>query len=451
MNNTQSKARLAHGSVAGHLVRVTLPMMMGVFAIISVGVADAYFLGQYSTDGLAAVSFIYPVMFALSSIGIGLAAGLNSVVSRALGQENETKAHRLANSGVVYAFLLGISISILGFLSYNYLFELMGANAATLPLISDYMGLFLLAFPFMLVAMSSNSLLRAQGEGLRPALVILSAAFVNIALDPLFIFGYGPVPEMGVYGAGLATLCGHMVSLCVGIYFLLRSDLHVSIAHVWNEHMLASIKEITSIGAPAAANNAINPLSLAVVTGIISVYGQDVVAGFGAATRIYNFLLVPMLALSASIGPVVGQNWGAEKFDRVKLAMVYTFGFCVVYGLTIGAIAFLFRSDLAVLFTDNPDAVSAITAFLAITSWGVLGYGVLVVVNGALNAQGKPNLAVTLSIIRSFVLFVPLSWAAQQYGTFETVLYATLVTDIAVAFIALGICYYAGLMRGKLS
>ena len=180
-------ARLTHGSVGRHLFQQTLPMVVGILAILSVGLIDAYFIGQLGKDPLTAVSFIFPVIFALSSLGVGVIAAIASVVSRTLGAGQHERAQSLVVLGLVAATAFGIIITGLLLIFRIPLFELMNAPANLLPMIDGYMVPFALGFPLLLISMGANGALRAQGMAGKASIILMTLALTNWILDPLLI------------------------------------------------------------------------------------------------------------------------------------------------------------------------------------------------------------------------------------------------------------------------
>jgi putative MATE family efflux protein len=309
-------------------------MMLGVAAIMSVGLADAYFVGLLGARKLAAVGFIFPVTMALSSLGVGVIAGVSSVVSRALGAGDSQRAAGAANLGLALSLALGIAVAtlLLGF--GDGLFGLLQADAKMLPLIDAYMAPFALGFPLLMVMMAINGGLRGQGAARRAAAPLLVYAASNWALDPVLINGaFGIVPALGVRGAAIATVGGWLLGGGLAIVLMQGSDVRLDAAVLFRCDWKREIRALLSVAGPAAFSNSINPVGLSILTALLAREGNDAVAGFGAGGRVQSFAVVPLLGLSSSIGPIVGQNWGAEQVSRVRQALLLACGFCLGYGL----------------------------------------------------------------------------------------------------------------------
>ena len=387
-------------------------MLFGIAAIMSIGIVDAYFIGQLGSRELAAVSFIFPITIALSSLGVGVIAGISSVVSRALGSGNPGRAQQLGNLGMAIAVGFGLLVAATLYLVKGPLFELMQADDELLPLIDAYMTPYALGFPLLLVNMGGNGVLRGQGAAKRASTLLLAFAGANWILDPILITGVGSFEGFGVAGAAYATIAGWAIGTVLAIGFVQSSKIKINPACLTAVGWGSGVWSLIRVGGPAALSNAINPVGLSILTAFLARYGQDEVAGFGAAGRLQSFAVVPLLGLSSSIGAIVGQNWGAGQTGRARKALVQSIGFCLVYGLLVAAILVLARDWLGGFFSEDAAVLDALSRYLLIAAWGFAGYGVLVVVNGAFNAIDRASLALGQSAARVFLVMVPFAWLA---------------------------------------
>jgi putative MATE family efflux protein len=433
-------ARLVTGSIAGHLVKQASPLALGVFALMSVGLIDAYFIGRLGADELAAVSFIFPVTTALSSLGVGVMAGISSVVARALGAGDDKRAHGLAVLGILLAAGLGVLVAGLLYALRLPLFRLMQADDALLPLIDSYMQPYAPGFVLLVAMMGVNGVLRAQGAANRSSVLLISFAVVNWILDPLLINGIGDWPGLGVAGAAWATIGGWLAGAVLGFVLLAGTDLPFVPAKLRHADLRAGAAALARIGGPAAFSNSVNPVGLSVLTALLAGSGQAAVAGYGAGGRLQSFAVVPLLALSGAIGAIIGQNWGAEEYGRARKALIYSCGFALAYGTGVAALLVLLRESLAGLFTQDPQVLREMSDYLLIAAWGYGGYGVLIVANGALNAVDRAGTALLQSLARVALVMIPVSWLLgglwQERAVYVAELAANLIGG-AIAAISL--------------
>ncbi|QZD92051.1 MATE family efflux transporter [Qipengyuania xiapuensis] len=424
-------AKLTRGSIRGHLITQTLPMIVGVAAIMSVGLIDAYFIGQLGSAELAAVSFIFPITIALSSLGVGVMVGINSVISRALGEGDEARAERRANFGVVFALVAGSVLGLALFLLLDPLFRLMQASDELLPLIREYMRPYALGMPVLLTQMGLQGVLRGQGEARYVSMISITYSVVNWILDPILITGAFGFAGFGVAGAAYATIAGFLVAILAALFFIRKTSIAIHPTLVRECDMAGSSKAIISVAGPAAFSNAINPIGLSVLTALLASQGDAAVAGFGAAGRLQSFAVVPLLALSGSIGAIVGQNWGARRADRARRAMYWAGLFCLGYGLATALILYLTGSWFADFFTDEPEVIEQFSRYLEISVWGYAGFGLLIVANGALNGVGRASLALAQSAARVFLIMLPFGWVLRASWGAEAIYGAELVANLA--------------------
>ncbi len=409
-----ANAKLTRGPVAGHVIGQTLPMVFGVAAMMSIALIDTYFIGQLGSDPLAAIAFIFPVMVALNSLGIGVMVGINSVVARSIGEGDEHLAQRRANFGILFSVAIGIAIGLAVFAFNDPIFRLMNAPERLIPIISEYMIPFAFGFPLTMLVMGCNGVLRAQGEARKTSYVSFAFAGVNWVLDPILITGAFGFEGLGIIGAAYATIIGWGVGAIVAMILLRSSAIPFSPSVGLSGSLIDPARAILKVALPASFSNSINPIGLAVLTAIVALESDAAVAGFGAAGRLQSIASVPLLALSGSIGAIVGQNWGAREFQRARDAALYARGFCVLWGMSTAVLLFFTGGWFAGFFTQDPSVTAEFELYIQIAAWGYAGFGLLIVANGILNAVDKASVALTQSVLRVFLVMLPFALLLNQ-------------------------------------
>lgn len=436
------KARLTRGSVAGHLVRQTAPLIVGVTAIMSTGLVDAYFVGWLGATELAAMSFIFPVSSALSSLGVGVMAGTSSVVSRAIGAGDDERGSRCATLGILLGLVTGIVVAAMLVLLHDPLFSLLQADGEILRQIGLYMLPFAFGFPLLLIISGMNGVLRAQGAAKASLTVSLSFALANWVLDPILINGAFGIPGFGMAGAAYATIAGWVLGAAVGFWLLQRGEIPFRPAVLAGANLMQGVKEVLRVAVPAAFTNSINPVGLAIMTGFLASAGEAAVGGFGVGGRLQMLAVVPLLGLSGSIGAIVGQNWGAQRYDRARLAMMQAGGFCIVYGFAVALIIYLTCAQLADLFTDDPATLAASTRYLEISVWGYAAYGLFIMGNGSFNAIDHASTALGLSLARVVLVMVPFALLLQPMWGADAVYGAELLANLLGGAVSMAMAWY---------
>lgn len=432
-------ARLTQGSIPRHVLEQTAPAVVAITASTSVGILDAYFVGQLGPAPLAAIGFIFPVQVALLSVGVGVLVGINSCVARALGAKDAVAAEQRAIQGVTFGLLLGLLLGGALFFGHELLFRALNARGPVLEHIHEYMVPYSLSYAFSLTTMCFNGILRGQGEAVRSSAILMTLAAVNGVLDPLLIAGWGPLPALGVQGAALATAIAFVLANGVGWLLVQTADVKLRLARLAEAGFWRGVRAVGRVGAPAAISNAINPIGMTLLTGILASGSEAAVAAFGAASRVQALAVVPLLALSSSIGPIVGQNWGAQAFDRARRAWGFSMLLCLGYGLVAALVLFAFRVQVARVFTDAPAVIASIASYLEIAAWGFGGFGVLIVGNGALNAVDRASRALGISLARVALVMVPAAFVGRALAGTPGVYGAVLVANLAGAALAFAV------------
>jgi putative MATE family efflux protein len=430
---TNPHARLIDGPVAGHLVSMTVPMVWAVLALMMFNATDTWFVAQLGARPLAAMSFTFPVIMVMTGLGIGLMAGTSSVLARVVGAGDMRLLRRIATDALTLAFLISLVLSIAGIVSLDRLFTLMGASPEVLLLIRDYMIIWYAGYALMLVPMVVIGAVRATGDTKLQARLMMASAGINLILDPLLIFGWLGFPRLELQGAALASMIARFVMLAIGAIIIRR--LHLLCSPLTSPRELwRSWQRVLHIALPAAGTNVIIPVSAGIIVAMLAAYGDKVVAGYGAATRIEALTLVVFFAMSATIGPFVGQNLGAGKPGRIIESVRVSAIFCLALGALIAVVLALFAPQLSQLFSDDADVSKITTIYLRIVPLSYGAAGIIMVVNAAFNGIGKPLPAVVISVGRTLIMYVPLAYAAAQFfavpGIFAAACFSNLLSGI---------------------
>lgn len=437
---TQSRD-LTTGPVSLALFRLAGPMTIGIIAVMSVALVDTYFVGQLGTRQLAAISFSFPVTLCISSMAIGLGTGAASVVSRMIGADDRDAAKRIVTDSLVLGLILVIILCAIGFLTIRPLFLLLGAKVETLEFIVRYMQIWYASMPFLVIPMIANAIIRSVGDAFWPSAIMVTSAIINIALTPLMIFGWGSVPAFGIEGAAWATLIARVFTFVMALLVLIYREKLIEITIPAFNILAKSWRDVIVIAGPAAAGNMVNPVGITIVTAILAVLGEATVAAFGVATRIESFAAIPMLALSAAIGPVVGQNWGADKKERITEALKFCYAICFGWTILLSGLLYYFGEWIVSQFSNDQTVITEAALYLQIVPISLWGYGITVVAAGAFNAIGKSMTGLGIYLIRTAVFYIPASWIlsifAESKGVFIGIAVSNALAGIIIAIYSL--------------
>lgn len=429
-----SQPLLTQGPVGRQLVTMAVPVLFGIATMMLQNFVDMWFIGRVGVRELAALSFAFPVLMVVTSVAIGLGAGTSSVVARAIGADNHRRARRLSTDSLLLSFGITVVICAVGIVTIAPLFRLLGAPEDMIPLIAGYMKILYVGVPFVVVGMVGMSSMRATGDTRLPSMLMVIAAIINVILDPILIFGIGPIPTMGLNGAATAALIARG-SIFAGTLYLMHRRLDLlTFKKPDRDEMVRSWGDILHVGIPAAGTNAIIPIATGVITAMLAKYGPETVAGFGVASRVESLVLVMFYALSAVIGPFVGQNISANRPDRIFRALNLCTLFCLGSGLVVALLLALSGDFVPSLFSDHAEVTDVGTLFLMIVPISYGAYGMVMVMNASFNGMGKPMPAVHISVSRMMVIYVPLAIITEKYfgisGVFAAYAIANIITGV---------------------
>ncbi|MGL5225782.1 MAG: MATE family efflux transporter [Aeromonas sp.] len=416
------------------LRKMTGPMIIGIIAILAFNLVDTFFIGMLGTQALAAISFTFPVTFVVTSLAMGLGAGLSAVIGRSLGQGKHDEAAHLATDSLFLAVIMVTLLSVGGALTIRPLFSLLGASRELISLIHDYMLIWYLTVPMLVLPMVGNAAIRATGDTKTPSVVMAVAGLVNGVLDPLLIFGIGPFPEWGIRGAAVATSISWLMAMLVSLYILRhREGLLLWRLSAW-PRLLQHWRSLLHVALPASFTNMLNPLANAVLMMIFAGLGTEVVAAYGATSRVEALLLIVMMALSSVLAPFISQNCGAGNPQRAKTALQSSMKFALLFQLAIYGLTWLLAPTIAALFSDHPQVVHLITLYLHLVPMGYGFQGMVMLLAAALNGVQASNISFLFNGVRLFVLLLPAAWFGSilggEQGIYLGILLANLVAGI---------------------
>ena len=435
-NAKQRTSDLLEGDIGTTLKRMTTPMILGMVMMMSFGLIDTFFVSLLGTDPLAAISFTFPVTFTVISLNIGLGIGTSAIIGKLQGSKEITKSQHYATGSIMLSVLLVGTLAIIGLFTIEPVFKLLNATENLMPYISDYMGLWYLSSIFLAMPMVGNSVLRACGDTRTPSIVMAAGGGLNALLDPIFIFGLGPVPAMGIKGAALATFIAWIVGAFWILYILaVRRKLMLPRLLTLSE-LRDSSREILKIGLPAAGANMLTPVAGGVMTAVVAGYGAEAVAAWGVGNRMESIASIVVLALSMTLPPFISQNVGAGQVNRVKRAYSLTLKFVLIWQFVIFLVMWALSSWIAVAFANEAEVSVLIQLFLMIVPLGYGMQGIIILTNSSLNAMHRPMTALILSVIRLFVFFVPISVAGSFLFDLKGLFVGTVIANFAMACVS---------------
>lgn len=433
---TPSNPDLLTGDISQTLRAMTIPMILGMITLMTFGLVDTFFVSLLGTEQLAAISFTFPVTFTLISLNIGLGIGTSATIARLLGAGNYAHARQFASGALILAVILVGLLALVGVASIVPIFTLLGATSVHMPYIHDYMLIWYASGVCLSLPMVGNSVLRASGDTKTPSMIMAFGGLINAVLDPLLIFGLGPVPAMGIQGAALATLFAWAIGAGIIVYLLAVKRKLILPRLLTLTELKFTSAAILKIGLPAAGANMLTPLAAGVMTALVAVYGSEAVAAWGVGNRLESIACIMVLSLSMSLPPLISQNLGAGKLQRVEQAYTLALRFIMLWQFVLYLLIWLLSPFIAGIFAQEQAVADLIQLFLSIVPLAYGLQGVTILTNSSFNAMHKPMAALLLSMLRLFVCYVPLAYLGSKLYQLEGMFYSAVIANLITAVVA---------------
>ena len=416
---------------------LAVPTILSMLITSIYNLADTFFVGQISTSASGAVGVVSSLMAVIQAVGFMLGHGAGSVISRSLGSGDAPAASRFASTSFFTAVGAGAALGVFGIAGLTPLMRLLGSTETILPHARAYAFYILLAAPFMMSSLVMNNILRYEGKASFAMVGLVTGGVLNMALDPVFIFGLG----MGAGGAGLATGLSQMVSFGILLSMYLRGKTVSRLALRFYTRSPRDIATILTTGLPSFGRQGLASFASMMLNVAARPYGDAAVAAMSIVSRIFQFLLSVALGVGQGFQPVASYNYGARKFHRVRQACLFTIGASFVLMTALAAVCYANGEALVRLFRDD-EAVTAIA--LPAFRWqcvATLLQPVLVCGNMLFQSVGKAGRATFLSCCRQGIFFIPLILALPRAFGLAGVQYSQPIADalsfvVAVPFMA---------------
>ncbi|NVK29873.1 MAG: MATE family efflux transporter [Gammaproteobacteria bacterium] len=429
---SESHAKFVEGSLLKHIVVMSMTSSVGIMAIFAADLVDLIFISMLGNVALAAaVGYAGTALFFTNSISIALSIAGGVLVAKSLGADDEEDARSKANA--VSGIGIGLSILVAGgvYAFAEQIIASLGATGETLAQAVSYLRIVVLSMPIMAIAMHANALLRAHGDAKRAMYSTLAGAFVNAALDPIFIFVLG----LDIKGAAMATVAARVTILITSVWPVIRYYNGMSLPSPSQIH--THFKTVLAIMLPAILTNVATPIGMAIVTRSMAKYGTDAVAGMAIIGRLTPVAFAVVFALSGAIGPIVGQNVGAKRYDRVKTAVLDAVKFVTIYVIVMTVVLYLLRPYIAAVFEADGIALELLYLFCGPLALAYIFNGMIFVGNASFNNLGKPSYASWINWGRNTVGTYPFVLIGAYFWGAEGVLIGQAVGGIMFAFLGL--------------
>jgi putative MATE family efflux protein len=428
--------RYTEGSINKHYYDLTIPALYSLIANFSYIFVEMYFLSRIGKTQITAMSFAASIISIFQMVGLALGIAASSTLARYIGAKDIKNASAFTKSLIILLLVISVVIATIGIISIDQLFTLLGASSKTLPYIQQFMQIWYLSVFFVLLNYVISNILRVYGFPKVSSKIQILSSVLNLALAWILIIVF----NMGMVGAALAGLITRLVGIMIAAILIFRLKLFLKTTLTWKQFIYFS-KSTISITIPATLTNIIGPLSSVWIIHLLTLYGQNAVAGYGIASRIEQIFLIPLYAISASVGPIVGQNFGAKNHNRSYAALKKSYLYSIIFGSVSTICLLLGGWHIAYIFSHDPKIINIAMLYLRIVPISYIGWGVLMMTNANFNALGKPKISTTITTLRIIVCFIPLSLLLKHMFNITGIFLSFCIANILIAFIASNIAY----------
>ncbi len=425
------------------LLSMALPMVLSMLVNSLYNIVDSLFVAQISEDAMTALSLVYPVQNFINAVGIGFGIGINAVISIHLGAGEEDQANRAAAQGLLLVTVHGVVMTVGGILLMPWFLSLFTQSQTVIDLGVRYSNVVFLFTLMLGLGVAFEKIFQAVGRMKTTMVSLMAGCIANIILDPMMIFGFGPIPAMGIEGAALATGIGQTLSFVIYLFVYRLRPIRVQLH--WRDFRPRAnmVGRIYAIGIPATLNLALPSLLISALNVILAAYDQVYILILGIYYKLQTFLYLPANGLVQGMRPLMGFNFGAGEYRRLK--QIYKWVLLLSGGIMlIGTILCLAVPEtLMGLFTQNPHTIQAGGTALRIISAGFVISAVSVTSSGALEGLGKGLPSLTISLSRYLVVILPAAWLLSLWLGAEGVWHAFWVTELLSAGLSLWVYHRA--------
>ena len=404
--------------------KLAVPASVGTLFQTLYTIVDTFYAGKISPEALSALSKSFPIYFLIIATSIGVTVAGTSLIGSSIGEKNEKNVLSYFGNVIIYSIIISVVVSILGFAFGEKIFLLMNSSQEVTILGLEYINVIFLGTILFILVVALNSFLHAEGDTKTYRNVLIFSFFLNIILNPIFIFGFLFIPPLGITGIGIATLIAQFVSLLVILIKILNNQ---RIKQITLDHFKAKfffLKNIFFQSMPITIAILGYSIAATVVFTYVGLFGEYAVAGYGSATRIEQVVLLPILGINTAIISIIAQNIGAKYYDRVEQSYFTSIKYGLIIMLIAGVVIFISADIVPKFFSSNPDVIMHGSMYLKISAFILPAYPIFFLSNGFFMALKKSEKAMVNNIARNVIVPV-LSFYIAKYlnADFKTFFY----------------------------
>lgn len=442
MNFKEKQKFILEGSMPKVILALATPIMFNNLIQTLYNLADTYWVSKLGTTSMAAITLVFPVVFLTLSVGMGINVAGTALISQYIGSNRENDGKRIASQMVSFALILSLFLSIIGYFSTPFIIRAMGGEGGVFTQSTEYLSLMFWEMPGMFLILVYTAIKQAQGDTFTPMILNVAGVVLNIILDPIFILVLG----LGIKGAAIATVFSRTIFAIYAIYTLFSNKNGIYLEKSNLKLDKKTLREIINISLPASLGQSAAALGFIILNSVVISYGENTLAAFGVGNRINSLILMPAQGIGSSLATIIGQNLGAYKKDRAKLAfntsIKLTTSFMILGGITI----FMLSQNIVSIFVQNdPDVFNQATNYLRLISLSLPLMGFFQVFVGTFQGSGHTIYAMIMNMGRLWALRLPMIIIFKKYTSWGSsgVWYAMVLSNLFICVFGLTV-YLSG-------
>ena len=413
------------------LRKVTIPASVGSLFQTFYNLVDTWFAGKISAEAIGAIAKSFPIYFTIIAVGVGIGAATNAMIGNAIGEKKERVASMYIAQSLIFALSISVLVTIFGLNASNFLLGVMGSDTAGIVLTREYLDIIFYGTFIVLIQISLNGTLNAQGDTKSYRNVLIFSFFLNIFLNPLFIWGYGIVPAFGIAGLAIATVISQLIGTIYLAYKVNNCKIREYLKLVCFIPKLEYLNPLTRQSVPVMFSMLFIGVGIFNILYFIGQFGDLATAGYGAALRVEQVFLLPVIGLNTAVLSIGGQNFGAKAYDRIRELYTKALFFGSSFMAVAGIILFFGAEFFVSLFTDNQIAIKHGAIYLKVAALIGPIYPVFFITTAVFQAVKKPLYSLYLSILRLTAFPFLILWYVINIkgGDYEDIFYTIMATN----------------------
>jgi len=421
------------------LRKVTIPASVGSLFQTFYNLVDTWFAGKISAEAIGAIAKSFPIYFTIIAVGVGIGAATNAMIGNSIGEKKERVASMYIAQSLIFALVISVLVTIFGLNASDYLLGIMGSDADGIVLTREYLDIIFYGTFIVLIQISLNGTLNAQGDTKSYRNVLIFSFFLNIFLNPLFIWGYGIIPAFGIAGLAIATVISQLIGTIYLAYKVNNCKIREYLKLVCFIPKFEYLNPLTRQSVPVMFSMLFIGVGIFNILYFIGQFGDLATAGYGAALRVEQVFLLPVIGLNTAVLSIGGQNFGAKAYNRIRELYTKALFFGSSFMAVAGIILFFGAEFFVSLFTDNQEAIKHGAIYLKVAALIGPIYPVFFITTAVFQAVKKPLYSLYLSILRLTAFpFLSLWYVINiRGGDYEDIFYTIMATNWAMGIAVL--------------